>query len=382
MTNYYEIFGVKDSLERKNFIGSWYIIKDKDFIETNYYLVLTFSHIQYRFNILNDTTIFSYRNDPDEKNNICIFKRKFDESKTLIKFKFRLLDNMTMSYEDHRMTSLTGTVEALPFEGMTGVRKDFSGRTEQSIEWDNFGNHISMRYIQVSYTGKPYDRLVRSYTGDGRVIDNYNEAYALFPGGYYKDGSDYRYITDYQGNNVAVLNSSGGLVQSTDYYPYGEPWLEPEGQPWLYSGNERLRMDGINEYDFNARRYNSALGCFTTWDPLCEKRPWESPYAFCGGDPVNYSDPSGLEIDFSKYLDKDKYLDLGSIEKIVDDLSDLTGLSLFINEGGILEYKKESSDFERGSETARHLLISAIESESVIEVDFGKNVLWMKILIL
>ncbi|MDE6791494.1 MAG: hypothetical protein K2J48_00195, partial [Muribaculaceae bacterium] len=38
---------------------------------------------------------------------------------------------------------------------------------------------------------------------------------------------------------------------------------KPSGQPWLYSGNERLRMDGINEYDFNARRYNSALGWLT-----------------------------------------------------------------------------------------------------------------------
>ncbi|MDE6019642.1 MAG: hypothetical protein K2H01_01415 [Ruminococcus sp.] len=172
---------------------------------------------------------------------------------------------------------------------------------KESEELCKFGNDVSTRYIQVSYTGKPYDRLVRSYTGDGRVIDNYNEAYAIFPGGYYKDGAYYRYITDYQGNNVAVLNSSGGLVQSTDYYPYGEPWREPSGQPWLYSGNERLRMDGINEYDFNARRYNSALGCFTTWDPLCEKRPWESPYAFCGGDPVNRSDNAGRQWEIIYY---------------------------------------------------------------------------------
>ena len=81
--------------------------------------------------------------------------------------------------------------------------------------------------------------------------------YARFPGGYLSDGKYYGYVTDYQGNNVGVLNQSGVLEQKTDYYPYGEPLMEPSGQPWLYGGNERLRMEGMNEYDFNARRYKS-----------------------------------------------------------------------------------------------------------------------------
>ncbi|MDE7109599.1 MAG: hypothetical protein K2O49_06510, partial [Muribaculaceae bacterium] len=38
-----------------------------------------------------------------------------------------------------------------------------------------------------------------------------------------------------------------------------------------------------------------ALGSFTTWDPLCEKYPWLSPYSYCGGDPVNHSDSTGLD---------------------------------------------------------------------------------------
>ena len=144
----------------------------------------------------------------------------------------------------------------------------------------------------------PYDRLTRTYTGDGRVLDNWTESYARFPGGYMKGGEYFRYVTDYQGNNVAVLNSEGMVEQQTDYYPYGEPWREPSGQPWLYGGNERLRMYGVNEYDFNARRYNSALGSFTTWDPLCEKYPWLSTYSYCGGDPINAIDKNGKLIIF------------------------------------------------------------------------------------
>jgi len=34
---------------------------------------------------------------------------------------------------------------------------------------------------------------------------------------------------------------------------------------------------------------------FTTPDPLAETHTWESPYVYCGGDPVNRMDPTGLE---------------------------------------------------------------------------------------
>jgi len=34
---------------------------------------------------------------------------------------------------------------------------------------------------------------------------------------------------------------------------------------------------------------------FTTPDPLAETHTWESQYAYCGGDPVNRMDPTGLE---------------------------------------------------------------------------------------
>ncbi|MDE5875183.1 MAG: hypothetical protein K2H15_06005, partial [Muribaculaceae bacterium] len=156
------------------------------------------------------------------------------------------------------------------------------------------GNHLSTRFNGVSYTGKQYTKMIRKYTGDGRVIDSGVEKYALYPGGFMQDSTYYWYVKDYQGNNVAVMDGSKNLIQEANYYPYGEPWREPDGQPWLYGGNERLRLDGINEYDFNARRYNSAEGCFSQLDPLCEKYPWLSPYAYCGGDPMNLSDPTGL----------------------------------------------------------------------------------------
>ncbi len=54
----------------------------------------------------------------------------------------------------------------------------------------------------------------------------------------------------------------------------------------------------MNLYDFNARWLNPALAMFTTPDPLAFNTPDVSPYTFCAGDPVNYSDPTGEVIIF------------------------------------------------------------------------------------
>jgi RHS repeat-associated protein len=63
---------------------------------------------------------------------------------------------------------------------------------------------------------------------------------------------------------------------------------------YLYSGKEIDRMHGLNEYDFSARWQDAAQPGFTTMDPLVEIHPWESPYMYCGGDPVNRTDPTGM----------------------------------------------------------------------------------------
>lgn len=48
--------------------------------------------------------------------------------------------------------------------------------------------------------------------------------------------------------------------------------------------------------DFKARFLQTSLGRFTTIDPLAEKYPSVSPYAYCNGNPVNFVDPDGMKI--------------------------------------------------------------------------------------
>lgn len=88
----------------------------------------------------------------------------------------------------------------------------------------------------------------------------------------------------------------GKIEQHTGYYPYGEPWSEPSGQPWLYGGKERMHDNGLNEYDFSARRLNSALCLWTTPDPLAQKFANTNPYTYCAANPIRFIDPTGKEL--------------------------------------------------------------------------------------
>ena len=107
------------------------------------------------------------------------------------------------------------------------------------------------------------------------------------------------FIKDHLGNNRIVTDGSGNIQQNTNYYPYGGMTSISTGQgeqQFKYNGKEYDPMHGLNEYDYGARQYDPAIGKFTTMDPLCEKYYHISPYAYCGGNPVNAVDVDGKDI--------------------------------------------------------------------------------------
>lgn len=69
-------------------------------------------------------------------------------------------------------------------------------------------------------------------------------------------------------------------------------------QPFKYNGKELTIMNGLNLYDYHARQYDPAVGRFLTIDPLAEKYPWVSPYAYCLNNPVKFVDPDGKQVFF------------------------------------------------------------------------------------
>jgi hypothetical protein len=53
-------------------------------------------------------------------------------------------------------------------------------------------------------------------------------------------------------------------------------------------------MHGYDTYDYGARGYYPAGDILPTMDPLAEKHPETSPYVYCGNNPLNRVDPTGM----------------------------------------------------------------------------------------
>jgi len=115
-------------------------------------------------------------------------------------------------------------------------------------------------------------------------------------------------ITDHLGNvrvTYTNVNNVATLKQSFSYYPYGMCRNETVTTPnnpneYLYQGKEYDEEHGLNYYNFHARMYDPALGCWHVPDPMHQ---YVSGYVAMGDNPVNRIDPDG-RTDFGSELRK------------------------------------------------------------------------------
>ncbi|MDE6484814.1 MAG: hypothetical protein K2L14_05425 [Duncaniella sp.] len=74
----------------------------------------------------------------------------------------------------------------------------------------------------------------------------------------------------------------------------------PTANAFKYTAKELSLFRGLPVYDYTARHTLPAGGnLFRTPDPLSEKYHVISPYAFCAGDPINFSDPTEKQLSVS-----------------------------------------------------------------------------------
>ena len=111
-------------------------------------------------------------------------------------------------------------------------------------------------------------------------------------------------LREHLGSVRSVVSETGAVQQRNNYFPYGDIFPstsnDDSGNRYKYTGKES--GDEIGLYDFSARFLHTRFGRFTTIDPLAEKYPGISPYAYCNGNPVNFVDPDGMDI--YRYDDK------------------------------------------------------------------------------
>ena len=70
-------------------------------------------------------------------------------------------------------------------------------------------------------------------------------------------------------------------------------------KPYLYGGKERMRDGQLNDYDFSARRLNSALALWTAPDPMARDFSNINPYVYCAANLIRYIDPTGMSLNIS-----------------------------------------------------------------------------------
>ena len=116
----------------------------------------------------------------------------------------------------------------------------------------------------------------------------------------------YYYHPNHLGSTCYVTDENTIVQQGFLYAPFGE--ITNEHSPMWQNGN-------IPKYAFNAKELDEETGMyyyearyyappvFISRDPLFEKYPTFSPYAYCANNPVKFIDPTGREI--STHIDQD-----------------------------------------------------------------------------
>lgn len=113
---------------------------------------------------------------------------------------------------------------------------------------------------------------------------------------YSSQASTIYHLYDHLGSSTVDTDENGQLISQIEYYPYGgtaiytgTPAAEAMKHYW-YSGKEQDKMTGF--YYYGARYYSSNLYRWLNPDPLGSVDGLNL-YAFVGGNPITYTDPSG-----------------------------------------------------------------------------------------
>ncbi len=238
---------------------------------------------------------------------------------------YGLIDNLSMTYAGNQLVKTEDTGSSVTLSQSMDFKNNANLATEYL--YDKNGNLIkdynkSITEISYNVLNLPQTLKISSatntytYAADGRklktvlggskttdycdnvIYENGLLKRILVDGGYIENGTYYFYLTDHLGNNRVIASSSGSIVQSNHYYPFGMSFAEGSAtsqQPYKYNGKELDIERGLNLYDYSARLMDPALGRFSTVDPMCEKHPEISPYVYCAGNPVNLIDPDGRD---------------------------------------------------------------------------------------
>ena len=129
------------------------------------------------------------------------------------------------------------------------------------------------------------------------LIDGGYITFAHTKGGSLSAPQYHFYVKDHLGNNRVVVNGSGKIEETNNYYPYGGLMADNTNvksvQPYKYVGKELDGMFGWYMLDHGARWYDAASIVWRNMDRLAEHNFSYSPYMQSHDNPVSRLDEDG-----------------------------------------------------------------------------------------
>ena len=197
----------------------------------------------------------------------------------------------------------------LSYDGLDHLVRWNDSQTTANEEWymyDTSGNRVLKRSATGTGTSNTkitlYPFGVEEHTYDGAGTLLFSKYYYRLGGHLIgkSDGSATSFfVTDALGSvlaNFSAKVSSAALLGNQTYGPYGSTQYQ-KGTLGTSKGFTGQYNDGLTTLDYyGSRYYDPAVGVFLSADSVLGNLQGANPYAYVGGNPETYSDPTGRYV--------------------------------------------------------------------------------------
>ena len=219
----------------------------------------------------------------------------------LVTLPFSLAQTFTYDANGNMIRGVNNVFGYDSFNNLVQVN-DTSGNILEQYTYDDSGNRLTKYETATNTTTYYFDEnLVRVVNNSGTYDTYYyydDQGNLLIRKD--SDGSVYYYHPDHLGSTTLVTNATGGVVEKTEYEPYGEV-LSGGNDRYTFTGKE-LDTSGLMYY--GARYYDPVPGRFIQPDTLLPDmyNPQAlNRYSYALNNPYKYTDPSGNEAEMTPF---------------------------------------------------------------------------------
>ncbi len=127
------------------------------------------------------------------------------------------------------------------------------------------------------------------------TLSHSNIEFIDYQGTHRNNASYYAYGLPVQGSEVKDCDSNKAKNPQINAEVHNSYFFDYKYVSAGRTSRASLQSGGANLYVFNVRAYAPDIARFMQPDPNADDYHWLSPYAYCGGDPINRVDPDGCD---------------------------------------------------------------------------------------